>query len=181
MVMPDEKGRFVKGEHWREHKPYWDKVWLERAYLDDGRSAADIAKQFGVKENNILYFLHKHDIPTRTMSQIRAEKHWGAIGPDNPMFGRMGEYNPNWRGGCTAERQAVYSSREWAGAVQAVWFRDLARCQRCGADGQHVHHIVSFAVAELRTEVGNLVLLCKRCHHWVHSRENKDGEFRKEV
>ena len=165
----------------RGPRPYWDKDWLRAEYVDAHRSAFDIAQQFGVTENAILHWLRKLGIPTRTMSETRAIKHWGLSGPANGMFGKTGDANPNWRGGCTAGRQAFYCSREWAGAVQAVWFRDLARCQRCGEDGEHIHHIVSFAVVELRTEVDNLVLLCRSCHHWVHSRENVNGEYRKEV
>jgi 5-methylcytosine-specific restriction endonuclease McrA len=68
---------------------------------------------------------------------------------------------------------------------RAVWKRDKGTCQRCGAkanDGaiMHIHHIVSFAVKELRTETGNLVLLCIGCHHFVHSAANTGREFVKE-
>jgi predicted HNH restriction endonuclease len=41
----------------------------------------------------------------------------------------------------------------------------------------HVHHIVSFQVAELRAVVSNLALLCAACHRWVHSAANVDRAF----
>jgi hypothetical protein len=106
------------------------------------------------------------------------------------MTGRTGTANPNWKGGATPERQEFYRSPEWKAAALAVWVRADAKCERCGLDyrtarrtGQkfHVHHIVSFAVRELRTEMTNLVLLCPGCHRWVHSRANVNREFLAEV
>lgn len=99
------------------------------------------------------------------------------------MYGITGEEHPGYKGGITPERQAFYASQDWKDACQTVWNRDEAACQRCSIhrsehDGElHVHHIVSFAVEELRAEPDNLVLLCDECHHWVHSHENVDSEF----
>jgi len=181
--MRNEKGQFTKGSHWREKKPYWDRDWLYQEYIVKQRSAAEIAQDFDCKENNILYFLSKHSIPRRTIEEARAIKYWGLAGDANGMYGRTGEENPNWRGGCTPERQALYASQEWADAVQEVWRQDQAACQRCGVKEQehdgafHIHHIVSFENEALRAVVGNLVLLCDQCHHFVHSKENIDGEW----
>lgn len=176
---------FKKGEHWREHKPYWDKVWLENEYTNKKRSTADIANQFGVRDTAILFWLKKHGISTRTTSQTRAIKHWGASGKDNPMYGMTGGKNHNWKGGCTPERQLFYVSQEWAEAASTVWKRDKAHCVNCGASSTerklHIHHIVSFSVAELRTDVNNLILLCFCCHRWVHSKKNSKKLYIKEV
>ena len=177
----NDKGQFVKGHrHWREPKAYWDRDWLYHAYVVEQRSANEIASEFECKRNNILYWLHRHGIPVRTISQARAVKHWGLSGEANGMYGCTGEDNPNWRGGVTPERQALYCSEEWGKAVHQVWKRDEGACQRCGvqdADCYHIHHIVSFALVELRAEVSNLVLLCRSCHHFVHSRENTEQQF----
>jgi hypothetical protein len=105
------------------------------------------------------------------------------------MKGRTGAAHPTWRGGATPERAKVYGSPEWKAAVKAVWARDNATCQRCGKHHNtaahrgtfDIHHIVSFAVAELRCEASNLVLLCEPCHLWVHSSNNVNGDFIKEV
>jgi 5-methylcytosine-specific restriction endonuclease McrA len=102
------------------------------------------------------------------------------------LKGKRGAETPNWKGGVTPERQALYSSPEWTEAVKAVWQRDKAICQRCQLDHRAVnrsevlfdiHHIVSFSVRELRCEVSNLVLLCASCHDFVHSNGNIDREF----
>ncbi len=100
------------------------------------------------------------------------------------MKNRRGKDTPNWKGGITPERQSVYSSKEWSNAVKAVWHRDDATCQRCKIInndnrevGFDIHHIVSFATKELRTVSDNLILLCKKCHYWVHSNKNINREF----
>lgn len=101
------------------------------------------------------------------------------------MKGRTGANHPSWKGGVTPERQAFYASPEWREACCAVWHRADAQCERCTADHRdhsqrgsfHVHHIVSFAVRELRASVSNLALLCRDCHLFVHSKKNVTGEF----
>jgi hypothetical protein len=104
------------------------------------------------------------------------------------LKGKKGADTPNWKGGVTPDRQFVYGTQEWKDAVKTVWKRDNATCQRCGlrhkvAKQQQItfdiHHIVSFAVVELRCEPSNLVLLCEPCHYWVHSGENITKEFLK--
>lgn len=112
---------------------------------------------------------------------------WGK-GNDPYWRGVTGDKHPSFKGGLTPERQAVYSSKEWADAVKEVWARDNAICQLCGKDHRdeanrgtfHVHHIVSFQVKELQTKVSNLVLLCKDCHKFVHSKRNATKRFIKE-
>ena len=192
--MPDAKGRIQKGEHlspatefkpgqhWRKRKPYWDREWLREKYEDKQRSAADIASEFGVTENAILFWLHKHSIPRRTMSGVRAIKHWGVTGEENPMYGRRGSDNPNWKGGITPDRQALYSSETWAQAVSFVWRRDMAGCRRCSMiqrRGQqyHIHHCVPFEHVEYRTNANFLILVCKPCHSWIHSKKNTESEW----
>jgi hypothetical protein len=196
--MPDARGRFVKGErsspatefktgqHWRPHQVFRGRDYLQREYVEKGRSAADIGREFGVGISAIQFWMRRHGIRGRTISEVRRLKRWGAAGPANPMFGRR---PPSWRGGVTPERQALYSSPEWAAAVLAVRQRDGGVCRRCGAKPSgraearrffHIHHLVSFAVRELRCDPENLVQLCWSCHGFVHSRRNVAREFIKE-
>lgn len=162
--------------------PQQNKEWLYTEYVTHQRSALDIANELGVTESNVLYFLKKHEIERRVMSEIRAKKKWGLKGSTNGMFGRTGARNPRWLGGISPERQALYSSQEWAKAVQIVWQRDKATCQRCFRKKSdevemNIHHLVGFANKSLRAEPSNLVLLCKDCHHWVHSKQNINKDF----
>jgi len=178
--------QFKKGQHWREPKPYWDKTWLEEHYKNKHMSAREIAQMFGVTENNILYWLSKHNIKTRKMSDIRSLKYWGVSGADNPMWGKVDESNPNWKGGVTPERQSIYVSKKWKDAVKEVWKRDNAQCQKCKikkdkSNAFHVHHIKDFTYVEDRCNPKNLILLCEKCHHWIHSRRNKNGEYIQQI
>lgn len=106
------------------------------------------------------------------------------------LKGQPSHLHPTWKGGVTPERQAFYATQEWKDACVVVWHRANAYCERCGKDhrsistrgrnGFHVHHIVSFAVSALRAMPTNLVLLCRACHLFVHSKANVTREFLEE-
>ena len=186
--MVKNSGQFKKGQHWREHVVFREKDWLIENYVLKKRSTGEIAQEFGVTDAAILFWLRKHGIQRRTVSEARDIKHWGLSGPDNPMWNRLGELNPRWLGGVTAERQAFYASQEWKSACSEVWKRDKETCQRCGlvhADDPcvpfHIHHVTSFSVKELRAEVSNLLLVCEPCHQWIHSRRNVNREYLQEI
>lgn len=169
---------FKKGEHWRPSNLYWNRDWLFNEYVTKQKPASEIASQFGITEAAILHWLRKHEIPRRDMKEIRAEKHWGLAGDKNGMYGKRGSEVPNWKGGCTPERQAFYISEEWKNACSVVYKRDGAKCARCGVAGKlHVHHVISFSVKEKRADVNNLVLLCVKCHRFVHSKKNINKEY----
>lgn len=168
---------FKNGQHWRTPKPYWEKDWLSTEYTIKEKSAEQIADENNCTSANIFYFMNKFGIPARSMSEIRSNKYWGITGEQNGMYGRCGEDNPNWKGGISPERQGFYASPEWAYAVKMVWEKDKATCVRCGAyktnDIQmHIHHIITFAVEDMRCELDNLMLTCKKCHNWIHSKKN---------
>lgn len=102
------------------------------------------------------------------------------------LKGKRGAETPTWKGGCTPERQGFYSSAEWKAVVSTIWRRDRWSCQRCDLFIREarkqgiryaIHHIVSFRVRRLRAEPTNLLLLCRPCHLWVHSRENTNKDF----
>lgn len=103
-------------------------------------------------------------------------------GEKNGMFGRTGEKSPSWKGGKTPKRQQVYSSKEWKDATRIVRKRDGNTCAKCAKrhtrTSLHIHHIRSFSTySELRCDPNNLVLLCEKCHKWVHSKKNINKEF----
>jgi hypothetical protein len=182
--MRNEKGQFLKGAHWRKPQPFRDRAWLIEEYVLKQRSTGDIAIEFGTTDAAILFWLRRHKIPRRSVSEARKIKRWGAEGADNPMWNKRGELNPRWLGGITPERQSFYTSRQWKRACALVWKRDKAKCRRCDLHREaqpdmpfHIHHIVSFADPELRADPANLALLCEVCHHFVHSRRNVGREF----
>ena len=178
------KTQFKKGQHWRKPQAFRQKEWLIDAYVNQEKSASDIAKQFGVTDASIYFWLRKHGIPRRSISSARALKHWELSGVDNPMWNKKGELNHNWKGGITADRQSFYVSQEWKTACSFVWERDKRTCQRCNLIKEesadmpfHIHHIKSFADKDLRSDPENLILLCEACHRFVHSKKNTTNEF----
>lgn len=156
---------FQKGQHWRPRKPWWDRSWLYHHYVILEKPASQIAAEQRCGQNNILFWLKKHDIPRRTMSEIRKRKHWGAVGEANPMHGKRGASNPNWKGGTTPLRQSLYASEGWKMVSRAVRRRDK-KCRLCeSANRLEIHHITPFHAAPLLAlEQSNLILLCCDCH-----------------
>jgi len=93
------------------------------------------------------------------------------------------ENHPNWKGGISGERALYYSRVEWKEIAKSVWKRDSGTCQRCHMHQSekekvfNIHHIIGFEVSEMRGTLTNLVLLCRECHSFVHSKKN-NGEYR---
>jgi 5-methylcytosine-specific restriction protein A len=172
----NDKGQFIKGTHWRKPKPFWDKTWLENEYITKQRSAASIAAEFSIGESGILYWLQKLGIPTRTMAETRAIKHWGLSGAANGMYGKTGKANPRWNGGHSPERQCAYAKSVWKELAKTILKRDGYKCQKCGKphNAEHklqVHHIKPWSkYPELRFEESNLTTLCAKCHKNEHKR-----------
>jgi hypothetical protein len=147
-------------------------------------STKEIATMFNVTDGAIIFWLHKHNIPRRSTSQARAIKHWGLTGSKNPMWNKCGELSPQWKGGVTPDRQSFYLTEEWKKVCSLVWKRDKSTCQKCNLhrgnlsrNSFHVHHIVPFDNTHLRATESNLVLLCIKCHRFVHSKRNINNEF----
>lgn len=176
-------GRFIKGHHWRSPGPHWNKGWLENEYISKMRSSSDIAAEVGCKENNIHYWLHKHGIATRSVAEARRVKHWGVSGKDNPMFGKTGSLNPNFKDGSSPERQRLYIQSAGKEFLKKIYARDGYRCRRCDAPKStpksiHGHHISPWAGnAGLRFDESNVVTICRPCHSWIHSKKNTSKEF----
>jgi hypothetical protein len=149
--------------------PHWNRDWLHQKYIVEKKSTCEIAAEVGCTDNNIHFWMQKHGIPTRSVSEARRVKHWGCSGEKNPMFGRSGTRNPRWKGGLTPLRQALYSSIHWKKVSNVVRKRDRA-CRLCGATSVllELHHIIPFSKAPLFVfEERNLICLCSPCHKKV--------------
>ncbi len=179
----NDLGQFLKGTHWRPRQPWWDRGWLYNQYIRRKKSAAAIAREGGVIENAILYWLKKHKIRCRSMSTIRRRKHWGSSGSSNPMWNRKGALNPNWKGGSSPKRQTDYENQRWKRVSRLVRNRDQYQCNRCGQTKTkeatlHLHHILGWTeFPKFRFVARNLVTLCKECHDWIHSNANAKKEL----
>lgn len=149
-----------RGSNYFDNLDMTGKTWLGRKHKESTKQKIREAR---IKDGHVPY--------------LKNGEHW--------LKGVPREEHPIWKGGLTPERQKVYSSLEWSEAVKQVWKRDNATCQNCGKHHNeyknrgtfHIHHIVSFMIKEKRTDVDNLILLCRDCHLWVHSKKNKNNKF----
>lgn len=92
-------------------------------------------------------------------------------GENNGMFGKIGNLNPNWKGGVSYWRKEFYNSIPYKEFRRAVLLRDNYTCQKCGSKKRclHVHHIESFSEhPDLRLDSSNGITLCFNCHMEEH-------------
>ena len=164
--------------------------WLRQKYEDERRSCVEIAKIVGRDPKRVFEWIKDAGIATRKRGDPSNGCHSFRLGDVSPFKGKIqkrGNQSPHWQGGITPERQSFYASPEWKAAVREVYGRDKKICRRCGISQcaaakqghkMHVHHVVGFRVKHLRCELSNLVLLCKGCHLFVHSKANAMRQFR---
>lgn len=117
---------------------------------------------------------------SRKKSQTKSRNKF--CSPDCKYSFSVKENNSNWKGGISPERQKFYNSVEWKNLCSTIYRKQNATCQRCGkvkkhGDVFHIHHIISFKNKEYRMNESNLVLLCKKCHNFIHSSKNINKEF----
>ena len=179
----DQIAREIK----RDAKRVWE--WLKYYNIPTRSRGTDYGQLF-VKGHKLMLGFKHSDETKKIMSDISIKDKRVPWGKNNvhPFKGKKGIEVHSFKGGLTPERQAFYSSVEWVEAVKKVWKRDKAICQRCkklhnneNRGTFHIHHIISFQKREFRAELENLVLLCKECHRWVHSNQNINKDFIKEI
>lgn len=174
---------FKPGQHWRPHAKHRERAWLEQQYVTLGRSTGEIAKEIGHTDAAVLFWLKRHRIQRRSVSEARGIKYWGAIGAANPMYGKRGAASRAFIDGGSPERQRQYSRSEGMQFLAAIYARDNWTCVRCGTKkgGKRslaAHHIVGWAGnPALRFDLENVISLCVPCHLWVHSKKNINREL----
>jgi len=80
----------------------------------------------------------------------------------------------------TIDRKCYIFSPRWRTLRAHIIEEEKGICRRCKVktvDKQYVHHIVSADISKYRYNENNLLLLCEKCHNWVHSRHNVQKEY----
>lgn len=179
-----KKTQFKKGEHWRKKQLFWNKKWLINEYKNKKRTSGEIAKQFNITEQAIIFWLKKFNIKRRTISETRKIKHWGLKGEQNGMYGKTGKNNPNWNGGHSPERQSKYARSAWKELAKTILKRDNYKCQNCKITHKQnnklvVHHIKEWSrYPRLRFKTNNLITLCENCHKLEHKKRYGNLRFK---
>lgn len=178
-----EIGRFLG----RDTKRVWE--WLKDYGIEIRGRGTSTSKQWARGERKAHGKPHTPESKEKIRQARLKDGRVPYLMPDGShyMKGRRGADHHSWQGGLTPERAKLAHTDEWKSAVKFVWARADAKCERCSKDhravdnrkkdGFHVHHIIPWRYREYRCRTDNLVLLCRPCHHWVHSRKNKDGEY----
>jgi 5-methylcytosine-specific restriction protein A len=171
----------IASEVGRDPKRVWE--WIRNYGIPTRGRGQDDRYQFKTGQES-AFKGKKHKPETKELFRIQKLENptlKGVFGKDHPRFGLRPK---SWKGGIAAERQSVYGTQEWKSAVRAIWKRDNATCQRCKIHKNDdrsldfdIHHIVGFENKLLRCEPSNLVLLCEKCHYWVHSKKNQEKLF----
>ena len=94
----------------------------------------------------------------------------------------MGKKNPNYKGGVTPIRQTIYSRIPWKEIAKKVKERANGHCERCGMSNNrlHIHHIKPLKNGnEIVCHIDDLIVLCPKCHGFIHSKKNTEKELLK--
>jgi hypothetical protein len=75
--------------------------------------------------------------------------------------------------------QCYLASREWAVLKEAVKARSSGRCERCGAEGSHVHHQTYERIYAERIE--DLIHVCAPCHEFLSGKRDDDPNLSRPV
>lgn len=155
------------------HQKLRDKAWLSAEYVDQQKTAQEIADQIGASCRVVTSWLERHGIERRpvgtakgTVFGEKARKHMSEAKKGK----YLGDTNPNWRGAQINPNQRLrtqYATKAWSLAVRE---RDGHKCVECGAAGKlHAHHIKPWkAHPELRHDLSNGKTLCPPCHQKAH-------------
>lgn len=169
----------------RNSKGVWE--WL-KGYGIEMRPRGSYLEKIGFKKGQESAFKGKHH-STETKELIRQKRitdgHVPYLINGIHWLKATGRKPAAWKGGVTPERQNEYSKPLWKEAVKEVWHRTNATCQRCGKKHNSgnrgtfaIHHVYPFADYKyLRGNPDNLVLLCRECHLYIHSKKNFNKEF----
>lgn len=79
--------------------------------------------------------------------------------------------------------ERFYKSDKWHFARDIVIARANGLCEKCGAPGLEVHHIVHLTVdnvddVSISINPANLIYLCRDCHNKEHGRFTNKQEYK---
>ena len=97
---------------------------------------------------------------------------------------QLGSKNSNWKGGASPEYYRIKGSSTWRKLRKRIFERDNGICAICKEkkDKWHIHHLIHWDIArELIFDDDNVVTLCSKCHHRIHRKGLRVGEYEKRV
>lgn len=153
---------------------------LFQLYRVDRKTTKEIGQYYGMSDGEVLYYLHKFDIPVFTRTEILDYYYY-----ENGGLEKAREYGSKLENRINMScRQRGISVEEFDGfrttkahnernsSVYKEWRtnvfeRDNYTCQCCGKVGGclNAHHIQNFSeYPELKLDMSNGITLCVECH-----------------
>lgn len=184
-VVKQRTANDIAREVGRDSKRVWE--WMRDYGIETRKRGYGCPKNHFQKGEPSRFKGHKHTAEAKEKARLRrlADGHVPYLVNGKHWLKQEGKHPASWKGGVTPERQTLYGSHKWKETVKEVWNRENATCQRCGkrqnedkAHSFHLHHLYPFAdFKHLRANPDNLVLLCRDCHLFVHSKKNVDRQY----
>lgn len=169
----------------RDSKRVWE--WLKNYNIPIRSRGTDYGQNFKQGHKQGVGRVHKSETKEKIRQARFKDGHVPYLVNGIHWLKYYNRLPASYKGGITPDRQGFYSSLEWKDCVKEIWKRDNATCQRCyknqkdnRTDKFHIHHIISFQNIETRANLDNLILLCPKCHRWIHSKKNTNNELIKE-
>ncbi|HEX8453824.1 MAG TPA: FAD-dependent thymidylate synthase [Longimicrobium sp.] len=163
---------------------YRDPAWLRHHYHERALPQETIAQLAGVSTHTIRAWVRKLGLQkplgswTRGVSPWNRGKRyragWTHTEETKRMLAEMklGEANPQWKGGITPDGVRLRKPLE---ALRAeIYARDAHTCRVCAEKGGRLtlHHVLPiWARPDLADDVSNVVTVCRDCHLSLNGRE----------
>ena len=171
-------------------EPYTSKPWLATKWVNEGRSASQIARECGVSLSTVRKWLRVHELtnhPAHDSHPAFVPGHlpWNRgktyrFGP-RPMSptrlatlraSRAGPASNFWKGGVSTDREGI---GRWTTQIAAsIHSQNHWTCQLCyrRKSNLHAHHVIPvWADLSRARDPSNLTTLCDACHREVHQNE----------
>jgi len=130
---------------------------LERLYLKEERSLAEVARLFSCDPDLVRNRLHYFDISIRTHTEAMS------LAGKQKKTGLRGQKHSNWRGG--------RNSLPYSPIIRSAHFwlrKHYGRACRCDLNSGHISTVYDFAniSGQYKKERGDWLMLCHSCHYW---------------
>lgn len=165
------------------HNPNVEKLtkeFLEERYVNNNKTAQEIADEVGCAASCVFSYLKKYNISSRTIGESLSIR-GSMLGEKNTMFGRRGKAAPAWQGGISTLQKTIRRSYKFVKWHRDVYKKNGKVCCMCGDSGGpfQIDHIKPFSVlivennlkdiedansCELLFDINNGRVMCIPCH-----------------
>lgn len=70
---------------------------------------------------------------------------------------------------------------KWVSIREDIKNEQQNKCMKCGNEiinKYNIHHLITANISTFRYDKNNLIMVCEDCHKWIHSKKNKNKEYK---